>query len=284
MPLYLRPRRLDEALDAMADRRVLALAGGTDIYPARVGRALDEDVLDLGAMAELRGIEAGSEGWRIGSGVTWSEIARAGLPPVFDGLRAAAAVVGGVQIQNTGTIGGNLCTASAAADGIPNLMALDARVELASVRGRRVLAIDEFVLGSRWTALAPDELVVAVHVPRPRADALARFEKLGARRYLVISITMLAVVVETLGGRIASARIAVGACAAKAMRLPRLEARLVGKTLDADLVGCLDDAVLAPLRPIDDIRATAAFRREATNELLRRTLDALGRDSALALS
>lgn len=284
MPLYLRPRRLDEALDAMADRRLLPLAGGTDIYPARVGRALDEDVLDLGAMAELRGIEARPEGWRIGSGVTWSEIARAELPPVFDGLRAAAAAVGGVQIQNTGTVGGNLCTASAAGDGVPNLMALDARVELASVRGRRVLAIDEFVLGSRWTALAPDELVVAVQVPRPRADALARFEKLGARRYLVISITMLAVVVETLGGRIASARIAVGACAVKAMRLPRLEARLVGKTLDADLVGCIDDAVLAPLRPIDDIRATAAFRGDATNELLRRMLGALGRDSVLALS
>lgn len=284
MPLYLRPTDLDEALRARAEQHLLPLAGGTDVYPARVGRPLDEDVLDLGAIDELRGIAAGADGWRIGACVTWAELVQAGLPPVFDGLRAAAGAIGGLQIQNTGTIGGNLCTASPAADGIPNLMALDAKVELASTVGRRMVPIARFLTGARVTALAPDELLVAVHVPRPEAATRGLFVKLGARRDLVISIVMLAIVIELEGELIAAARVAVGACSPVAVRLPRLERRLIGETPSAELAELVDRTALEPLRPIDDIRASAAYRLDATLTLLRRALASLARDNTAAIA
>src|SRR5262245_15472266 len=186
MGVYLRPRRLDEALSALA-RPHSVLAGGTDFYPARVGRAIDEDVLDIGAIAALRGITANAKGWRIGATTTWSELIEAELPPLFDGLKQAAREVGGRQIQNAGTIAGNICNASPAADGVPCLLALDAEVEIAGPAVRR-LPLRQFITGVRRTALAPGEIVIALHVPRPSRDARSAFVKLGARRYLVISI------------------------------------------------------------------------------------------------
>ena len=191
MGAYLRPHRLEEALTALA-RPHTVLAGGTDFYPARVGRAIDEDVLDIGAIAVLRGISADSAGWRLGATTTWSELIEADLPPLFDGLKQAAREVGGRQIQNAGTLAGNLCNASPAADGVPCLLALDAEIEIASPTGRRRLPLGQFITGVRRTALAPGELVVAIHVPRPRHEARSAFLKLGARRYLVISIAMAA--------------------------------------------------------------------------------------------
>src|ERR1700704_3379693 len=133
---YLRPDGLSEALAALR-RPLVVLAGGTDFYPARVGRAIDEDVLDITAIASLRGISAGAEGWRLGATTTWSELLDADLPPLFDGLKQAAREVGGRQIQNAGTLAGNLCNASPAADGVPCLLALDADIEIAGPAGRR---------------------------------------------------------------------------------------------------------------------------------------------------
>ena len=272
MPSYARPTTLEAGLDLLVRAPVTILAGGTDVYPARVGRPLDDDVLDITGIATLRGITSGDDGWRIGAATTWSDLARANLPPAFAGLRAAAAEIGGLQIQNTGTIGGNLCNASPAADGIPVLMALDAEVELASARGHRRLPLASFVLGSRRTARRPEELLTAVHVPATAGDTSASFLKLGARRYLVISIVMVATVVDLVDERVAAARIAVGACGAVACRLPVLEQRLRGLSAGADWSEAVDETVLAPLAPIDDIRGTAAYRRDACLTLLRRSL------------
>ena len=157
---------------------------------------------------------------RIGALATWAEIAAAGLPPAFDGLRSAARAVGGLQVQNRGTIAGNLCTASPAGDGIPCLMSLDARVELASVGGRRRLPIEDFVTGYRSTALAADEIVTSVIIPT--ADARRSRGVPQARRpsLLVISIAMVAgtLAVGTDGGscgpgsRSAPARLFRAAC------------------------------------------------------------------------
>ena len=163
---YLRPVSLDEALQALA-RPWTVLAGGTDFFPARVGRAIDENVLDIGGIADLRGIEATPDGWRLGATTTWSELIESPLPPLFDGLKQAAREVGGRQIQNAGTIAGNLCNASPAADGVPPLLALDAEVELAGRAGTRRLPVSAFITGNRRTVLAPGELLVALHVPKP---------------------------------------------------------------------------------------------------------------------
>jgi CO/xanthine dehydrogenase FAD-binding subunit len=270
MPDYLRPSSLDEALQALA-RPWTVLAGGTDFYPARVGRAIDENVLDIGGIAALRGITADPSGWRLGATTTWSELLEAGLPPLFDGLKQAAREIGGRQIQNAGTIAGNLCNASPAADGVPALLALDAVVELAGRAGTRRLPVSSFITGNRRTVLAPGELLVAIHVSRPAREARSAFLKLGARRYLVISIAMAAATLEIEGGRIVAARVAVGACSAVAQRLPALEAALLGSAVDS-LADQVEPSQLGALSPIDDVRGSAAYRREAAVTLLRRLL------------
>ncbi len=272
MGAYLRPRRLEEALTALA-RPHAVLAGGTDFYPARVGRAIGEDVLDIGAIAALRGIAADGSGWRLGATTTWSELLEADLPPLFDGLKQAAREVGGRQIQNAGTLAGNLCNASPAADGVPCLLALDADIEIAGPAGRRRLPLRQFITGVRRTALAPGELAVAIHVPRPGHEARSAFLKLGTRRYLVISIAMAAATLEIADGRVAAARIAVGACSPVAERLPELEAALEGAPLDGRLADRVEVAHLAPLSPIDDVRGSAAYRSDAVVTVLRRLLE-----------
>jgi CO/xanthine dehydrogenase FAD-binding subunit len=274
MGAYLRPHCLDEALTALARPHVV-LAGGTDFYPARVGRAIGEDVLDIGGIAILRGISANSAGWRLGATTTWSELIESDLPPLFDGLKQAAREVGGGQIQNAGTLAGNLCNASPAADGVPCLLALDAEIEIAGAAGSRRLPLGQFITGVRRTALAPGELVIAIHVPRSGHAARSAFLKLGTRRYLVISIAMAAATVEIADGRVAAARIAVGACSPVAERLPELEAALAGAPFDGRLADLVEAAHLAPLSPIDDVRGSAAYRSDAVVTVLRRLLEGL---------
>lgn len=272
MASYLRPRDMEHALRALAAGPRVVLAGGTDYYPARVGKPLDDDILDITAIDALARIEEDEAGWRIPARCTWTALLAASLPPLFDGLKAASREVGGVQVQNTGTICGNLCNASPAADGVPNLLALDAEVELASLAGTRLLPVPEFVLGNRRTARRPDELVAALRVRRPARPARGAFAKLGARRYLVISIAMAGAVFEVEAGRVAAARVAVGACAPVARRLPALEARLVGLR-PGDALPAIGAEDLAPLSPIDDVRGTAAYRRDAVATLLRRMIE-----------
>ncbi len=268
---YLRPHRLEEALGAL-QRPFTVLAGGTDFYPARVGRTIDEDVLDISAIADLRGIATTSAGWRLGATATWGELIAADLPPLFDGLKQAAREVGGRQIQNAGTIAGNLCNASPAADGVPPLLALDAELEIANRSGTRRVPLAAFITGNRRTVLRPGELVVAIHVPAPAHDARSAFLKLGARRYLVISIAMAAATLEISGGRVIRARVAVGACSAVAQRLTALEAALAGAPVDGTLGTQVEPAHLAPLTPLDDIRGSARYRTDVALTLLQRLL------------
>jgi CO/xanthine dehydrogenase FAD-binding subunit len=277
MGLYLRPATLDTALDALRERALTIVAGGTDHYPARVGRPLAEDVLDITAVHGLRGIEERPEHWRLGAMTTWTDVIDAGLPPLFDGLVLAAREVGGVQIQNAGTVCGNVCNASPAADGVPALIALDARVELASVHGVSVVPLEDFILGNRHTRRAPDQLVTALIVPKPAGRTAGHFLKFGARKYLVISIVMAAATISVDGAnRVRHARVAVGACSPVARRLPALEDALLGRPADATLGDTVDANHLSSLAPIDDVRGSRAFRLDAALTLMRRLLDQLG--------
>ena len=278
MPDYLRPTALDDALAALSHRRLTVLAGGTDFYPARVGAPLDDDVLDITGLPSLHAIEERDNHWRIPALATWTDIVRADLPPWFDGLKLAAREIGGRQVQNAGTLCGNLCNASPAADGVPVLLSLDAEVELASLERRETMSLADFLRGNRETALAPDQLMVAVRVPKPRAEqARGHFLKLGARRYLVISIVMAAAALEPgADGRVVRAAIAVGACSPVARRLPTLEEKLLGRPCDAALGDAVTDAHMAPLAPLDDARGSAAYRMDAARTLTARTLAELG--------
>lgn len=280
MGAYLRPTDLDDALRALAaggprGAPWVVVAGATDHYPARVGRTPVEDILDVTALQGLREIVHGDGAWWIGALTTWTDLVETPLPPMLDGLKAAALAVGGAQIQARATIVGNLCNASPAADGMPNLLALDAVVALASERGPRTVALSEFVTGNRRTVRAPDELVTGLYVPDPRHGTAARsaFEKLGSRAYLVISIAMAAAVVEVAGGAIARARLAVGACSEVAQRLPELEAALAGEPAVPGAAALVRPEHLAGLTPIDDVRGTAEYRREAALVVVRRAIE-----------
>lgn len=271
---YARPRTLDEALAALAAGPSRVLAGGTDFYPALGDRPPTGAIIDITAVAGLDMIAAEATQVRFGARTSWSRIAGAELPRAFDGLKAAAREVGSVQIQNAGTIAGNICNASPAADGIPPLLALDAEVEIASLaEGVKRMPLATFLTGNRKTALQPGELVTAVVVPRT-IEGASSFLKLGARRYLVISIVMVAAVVEVApDGRIGKARIAAGACSAVAQRLPDAEAALTGLPAQAGASRAIAPAHLARLSPIDDVRATSGYRRDAALTLVRRAVE-----------
>ena len=270
--MYLRPATLEEALDRLAAGARL-LAGGTDVMTQAGEAGLAGDIVDLSGLRALSGVTHEPGQIRLGGATTWSEIARADLPPAFDALKAAAREVGSVQIQNRGTLAGNLCNASPAADGVPPLLVLDAQVELVSPRGRRRLPLADFLTGPRRTARAADEILAALLCPVPPPGLRSTFLKLGARRYLVISIAMVAVALDIEAGHVREARIAVGACSPVARRLPAAEARLAGQPAQAGLGEALRPEDFAALSPIDDLRASADYRREAALTLTRRAVD-----------
>ena len=272
--MYARPSNLDDALGLLAESGARVIAGGTDVYPSAGERPLQANCVDLSNISALRGVSVDGACVRIGSSTTWSDIARADLPPAFDALKVAARDVGAVQIQNRGTIAGNLCNASPAADGAPPLLILDAEVELASRRGTRRLALHTFINGARRTLLAPDEVMTAIITPLPSPTMRSAFFKLGARRYLVISIVMVAVALDVVEGIVRDARIAVGACSAVAQRIRQAERRLIGASASPGLARLIEANDLAQLAPIDDIRASADYRRDAALTLLRRAIDA----------
>jgi len=270
--LYERPTTVEAALSLLTRDRWTVLAGGTDFYPALRDRAVTGPVLDISAIKGLRGIRRAGNDWCIGALTTWSDVLSADLPPAFDALKLAAREVGSVQIQNRATVAGNICNASPAADGVPPLLILDAAVETLSSRGQRRLALAEFILGNRATALRPDEIVTGLLIPADSAQGRSHFVKLGSRRYLVISIVMVAARIETGGGRVMGAGVSVGACSAVAQCLPDLEKALIGKSGDESLAQVILPAHLGHLTPIDDVRASAAYRAEAACELIKRAI------------
>jgi CO/xanthine dehydrogenase FAD-binding subunit len=274
---YLQPTNLDDALGALMDRPWTILAGGTDIYPARVGKPFDEDVLDISRLDALRGITEETDHFRLGALTSWTELIDADLPPMFDGLKQAAREVGGVQIQNAGTIAGNVCNASPAADGVPPLLTLNAEIELAATRGRSVIPVEKFIINNRQTRRGHDEIITAILVPKPAQPTTSTFLKLGARRYLVISIAMVAAALERADdGTVAALRLAVGSCSAKAQRLRLLERALVGQPVSSALAEFAEPAHLSRLAPIDDVRGSADYRLDAALTLVRRALATLG--------
>ena len=274
---FLRPSTLDEALALKAETpAAVPIAGGTDVmvelnFDTRRPVAL----LDLGRVAELAGWDT-DDGWvRIGAGVPYTRIVnelRATLP----GLAMASRTVGSPQIRNRGTVGGNLGSASPAGDAHPPLLAGQARVELASVRGRRTLPVQEFFLGPKRSALEPDELITAVLVPA--APGPQQFAKVGTRNAMVIAVCSFAVNLDP-GSR--SVGTGIGSAGPTPLRAPAAEAFAATELADRwgkreplpdNILVRFGELVAAAARPIDDVRGTAAYRRQALSVLARRTL------------
>lgn len=267
---YASPITLSEALAHRA-AGARALAGGTDLYPG-AGASLTGPFVDINRLPGLQSITLLDGTLRIGACTTWTAIAEATLPPALMALQQAAREIGGRQIQNAGTIGGNLCNASPAADGVPPLLVLGAEVELASPIGTRRISLEAFITGPRQTALAADEILVAVWIPAQGQLGRSAFLKLGARAYLVISVAMVAVRLVESSGRISDAYLAVGSCSGVARRLQKVEAALINSPIRSAAAQINDAEVAAALAPIDDIRATSDYRSTAAAELLRRAI------------
>lgn len=280
MSAYHRPDALTDAVALLAGGGLRVLAGGTDLYPATASPDLSGPVVDVTGLPDLQGITQGPYGLRIGACTTWGQIAAAPLPPALHALAQAAREVGGRQIQTAGTIGGNLCNASPAADGVPPLLACDALVDLAGPQGTRRIALADFLTGPRRTLRHPAEILTAVIIPPAGLAGGSRFLKLGARAYLVISICMVAARVQVSGGRITAAALAVGAASPVARRMTQVEAALSGAEAATAAERILPDMVAAALSPLDDARATAAYRAHAACELLRRAVADLTKGTA----
>jgi CO/xanthine dehydrogenase FAD-binding subunit len=271
----IRPATLAEAVEARAERPELwPVAGGTDLMvDVNFGRTELAGVLDLTGVAEMRGIDRDGGGIRIGAAHPMADIA-ARLADVA-ALSGAVVTVGSPQIRSRATLGGNLATASPAGDSQPALLVHDAEVEVASVRGSRRTSLADLLVAPGRTTLEPDELIVAVRLPGPPWDS--SFAKVGTRNAMVIATCSVAVSVNAGTGE---GRVAAGAVAPTARRLPRAEAVLqglaaAGRAPDRDALDELEAAVRADIAPIDDHRSTAAYRSHATATLARRLSERL---------
>ncbi|UCI31089.1 FAD binding domain-containing protein [Mesorhizobium sp. B4-1-4] len=267
---YAKPTTVDEALALLGEGAWRILAGGTDFYPAQGAKPFRDNVLDINGLTSLRGIFETDDHFVIGARTTWTDIIRHPLPPAFDALKQAAREVGSPQIQNVASVAGNLCNASPAADGVPGLLILDAEVELSSTAATRHLSLPDFILGNRRTALKPGEMVTAIRVPKPAGTSA--FFKLGARRYLVISIAMVAARLVVENGTVTEAAVAVGSCSAVAKRLAGVEQALRGRRADDGLAAAVQSAPMTELSPIADVRGSAEYRLDAVREIVARAV------------
>lgn len=267
---YIRPRTLQEALDARAQHPDwMVLAGGTDLMVNANHRPAPAGIIDLWRLPELGGITK-TDVLTIGAGATWLEVQRnADVLERFRPLAEAAKEIGALQIQARGTLGGNVGNSSPVGDSLPVLLAFDAELELASVRGRRRVPYREFCTGYRKTQLAPDELIVAARLPIIQSQARTTWRKVGTRRAQSISKVMGAAVIFRDGDVVTSARVALGAVADRPIRLPAVEQAVAGLPL-----GRAAEAARAALRtaiqPIDDVRSTSVYRREVAENLVAR--------------
>jgi CO/xanthine dehydrogenase FAD-binding subunit len=267
------PSSLDDALAGLAERPgAQLLAGGTDfMVEVNFGHRRPSDVVVLDRLAELKEWAREPDGVRIGAGVTYARLRQPDLAALVPALAEAARTVGSPQIRATGTIGGNLATCSPAGDTLPVLSALDASVELASVRGRRRLSVHDFMVGVKRTALAADEVVVSVTVPV--LDGWQGFAKVGVRNAMVISMVGACLATDRATR---SVRFAMGAVGPTILRAPAAEDWLAGQVdwdaggLDADTAREFGVRAAAAARPIDDHRSTADFRRHAVGVLAAR--------------
>jgi CO/xanthine dehydrogenase FAD-binding subunit len=265
-----RPRTLEEALALRAQHpEYMVMAGCTDLMVNANHLAAPVGILDLWRLPELGGINVDAYGARIGAGTTWLEVQRATALAPWSPLIAAAREIGALQIQARATLGGNVGTSSPVGDSLPPLLALDAELELASVRGHRRVPYREFCTGYRKTQLAADELIVAAHLPPIAPNTHLAWKKVGTRRAQSISKVMGAVAIVVAEGTIKSARVALGAVADRPIRIAAIETAVIGLT-PARAAEAARAALHGAIKPIDDVRSTSAYRLDVAGNLVAR--------------
>jgi CO/xanthine dehydrogenase FAD-binding subunit len=276
---FLQPRSLPDALAIKAERPdAVPIAGGTDVMvELNFDRRRPEAILDLTRVPELAAWDRSDGGVRVGAGVTYTR-AIAELAGDLPGLAIAARTVGSPQIRNRGTIGGNLGSASPAGDCHPPLLAVGAEVEVASAGGARRVPIDEFFTGPKQSALEPDELICAVHLPA--ATGPQQFAKIGTRNAMVIAVCSFGLALDPAGGRVGTGIGSAGPTPLRALAAERFLQGMLSSEglwdsrapLEEAAVARFGELVAEAARPIDDVRGTAAYRAHALGVLARRTL------------
>lgn len=271
MTAYVRPRELAEAVEARAAHPDwMVLAGGTDLMVNANHRPVPAGILDLWRLPELCFVQVG-DAIAIGAGTTWSEVERhPAIRERLTPLALAAREIGALQIQARGTLGGNVGTSSPVGDSLPVLLALDAELEVASVRGRRRVPYRDWCTGYRTTQLAPDELIVAAHVPLPDPATRTTWRKVGTRRAQSISKVMGAAAITLDGDTVVGARVAFGAVANRPIRIAAVETAVSGQRIGTAAADAARAALRAAIQPIDDVRSTAGYRREVAENLVAR--------------
>ena len=246
--MYYRPDKINEALDSLSREKLTIAAGCTDLLPSTQQDNLGDNILDISGIKSLRNIDFENGFRRIGSGVTWTDIVENNNLP-------------------------NCYNASPAADGVPCLLSLDASIELLSVNGKRVLKLEDFIKGSRKTELQNNEILSAILIPKEAEIGRSSFLKLGARKYLVISIAMIACKLNLEKDIISDIAISVGSCSAVAKRIKSLENLLIGKSIKDELTTIiLNYNYKNYLSPINDIRGTNTYRLKASKVLVKDTI------------
>ena len=255
---------------------VVPLAGGTNLLVNLKRAPLDADlVVDLSRVASLNSIAEDDNGVRLGCGVTFAQILEWRPGGVVETLmQPMAAAFAGPLIRNLATVGGNICDASPAADVSPPLLALDARVKLESAGdASRLLTLEEFFQGVRQTALRADELLTIIEIPQPDSSDQAFYYKLGKRKADAIAVVSVAITLRRESDQVQHIRIALGAVAPVAMRAHAAEAKLLGHELSVSNIAVAATAAAAEASPIDDFRASAAYRRRMIEVLVKRGLE-----------
>ncbi len=266
------PASLAEALAVLAREPGVwtPMAGGTDLMVVyNAGRLQATRFLDLSRLADLRGIREDTTSLSFGALTTYTDLrdCRA-VHQHFPNLVKSARVTGALAIQNRGTLGGNIANASPAADTPPSLLAYGAELELISPRGLRRVAYDRFHQGYKRLDLAADELVARIIVPKPTGRGFHYFRKVGTRQAQAIAKVCLAAYARIQEGVVAELRIGLGSVAPAPVRARNAEALIIGKPLAALPVEAAREALLDEISPIDDIRATAHYRKVVTGNLL----------------
>jgi carbon-monoxide dehydrogenase medium subunit len=273
------PRHLFEAYEHLAAGTTRPIAGGTDVMVQITGELgpIPERMLDLSRIDALRGISLEAGSLLLGARTTYTEVRRSALcREHLPALVEAAATIGAAQIQNRGTLGGNIANASPAGDTLPILLAGDARILVGGQRGEREIEAADFFVAYRQTALAPDELVLQVRFPLPPAREL-RFRKVGTRRAQAISKVVMALAWRDHGGGgWSDVRVALGSVAATPIRAAATEAVLEGARPTPEVADRAAETLAAELSPIDDVRSTADYRRAVSARVLHRLLREAG--------
>ncbi len=275
---YIRVTSEAELANALRRDSAVLLAGGTDLLVKIRGWVIRPSLLvDISRVDSLRRVSTSSDGAVIGSAARVADLlADPSLCSRYPLLAAVLRSLGSVQIRNRATLGGNLANASPAADGTLALLAYDARVSLAGGAVERTLPLAEFLHGPRRTALQRGEYVRAIELPAPRADWIPFFHKVGRRRALTIAIASVAGLLALRDREIVDARLAAGSVAPTPLRLRSVEQLIVGSRMDGALVAAAAAAAARAVSPIDDVRATASYRREVAGELVGRFLREAG--------